>query len=367
MSKYGIRDTHFQHIYADFNWFSKHFPSLLKKCGSQDNSIIWGGAENINQQGGDLILNYCDYQNTGNQGTFIATNNNISSDPLFAGSGSTPYLILGTSPCCDAGLNDYNSTTNDIRGANYSRKISKADGSAGTIDIGAYEYKFSVDLLPVELTSFSATRVDNSVELKWATATEVNNYGFEIEREALPNPSQREGQAHPNPSQREGLFTSQLAGDWEVIGFVNGSGNSNSPKQYNFTDSKISQVYKNSGGLSSVLQYRLKQIDNDGKIEFSKAVEVDVKTLPTEFALFQNYPNPFNPTTMIDYTLPSQTKVRITIHSILGELISTLVDEEKSAGSYHLTFNAANLAAGVYYYRLEAGEFSSTKKLLLLK
>ncbi len=123
------------------------------------------------------------------------------------------------------------------------------------------------DPLPVELTSFSAATIGSTIKLNWQTATEVNNYGFEVERRALS----AERQA------------------WEKIGFVNGNGNSNSPKDYSFVDDKVS---------SGKYSYRLKQIDNDGQFEYSKTINVDFNGVK-KFELSQNYPNPFNPTTTI--------------------------------------------------------------------
>ncbi|MBI1805425.1 MAG: T9SS type A sorting domain-containing protein [Ignavibacteria bacterium] len=91
------------------------------------------------------------------------------------------------------------------------------------------------------------------------------------------------------------------------------------------------------------------------------------REIPKEFALYQNYPNPFNPTTKIRYDLPKDTKVSLKVYSILGEEAVTLVAEEKSAGAYTAEFNAANLPSGVYFYRLQAGDFTATKKFMLMK
>ena len=88
---------------------------------------------------------------------------------------------------------------------------------------------------------------------------------------------------------------------------------------------------------------------------------------PLTFKLEQNYPNPFNPSTTFRYSIPTQSKVVIKIYDILGNEIATLMDEEKSVGTYELTWNAASLPSGVYFYQLKAGEFISTKKMILLK
>lgn len=186
--------------------------------------------------------------------------------------------------------------------------------------------------LPVELSSFTASMTGTSVKLIWTTATEVNNYGFSAERKV----------------QNE---------EWKEISFIQGNGNSNSPKNYTFVDSS---------SLSGKIQYRLKQMDFDGKYEYSNVIEVKVETL-TQFKLEQNFPNPFNPTTTISYNLPKSGLVNLVIYDVLGKEIKRLVSEYKQAGSYKINFDASALASGVYFYSLRANDFVSTKKMLLLK
>ncbi len=187
--------------------------------------------------------------------------------------------------------------------------------------------------LPVELTLFAAQLGKESVCLNWQTETETNNYGFEIERSYAKN---------------EGF---------EKVGFVTGNGNSNSVKYYAFTD-------KNPVAGKTV--YRLKQIDYDGKYEYSKEIEVLYEGVK-EFALEQNYPNPFNPTTIINYSIPEDAHVSIKVYNILGREISTLVNRDKKAGSYSVEFNGADLASGVYIYSIKSCEYSESKRMLLLK
>ena len=162
--------------------------------------------------------------------------------------------------------------------------------------------------LPVELNSFSAEAKNNQVSLNWVTETEVNNYGFDVERCAL----NAENQA------------------WETIGFVTGNGNSNSPKEYSYIDKFPT------GG--SKYQYRLKQIDNDGQFEYSETIEVEL--VPTEFTLFQNYPNPFNPSTKISWQSPVDSRQVLIVYDMLGNEITTLIDEFKPAGSYEVDFQS---------------------------
>jgi hypothetical protein len=191
---------------------------------------------------------------------------------------------------------------------------------------------WSLAPLPVELSSFSAIRIDEGVRLKWRTETEVRNYGFEILRSAENH-------------------------NWEVLSFVEGHGNSNSPKDYSFIDRSA-----DFGNYS----YRLKQIDTDGKFEYSKIVEVNLG-LPEKFELSQNYPNPFNPVTTIKFVLSEPGYVKLTIYNLLGEKVTSLVDEFLDVGTHTINFNGESLNSGFYLYRLETEHFADFKKMLLVK
>jgi len=147
---------------------------------------------------------------------------------------------------------------------------------------------------------------------------------------------------------------------------VEGHGNSNSPKDYSFIDNPASDgKYP---ARSGQVFYRLKQIDNDGKFEYSKEVEVNLST-PKEFSLSQNYPNPFNPSTTIKFGLPKTSNVKLELFNILGEKIATLIDKEMEAGYHNYQFSIVNyqLTSGIYLYKLQAGSFVQTKKMMLLK
>ncbi len=215
-----------------------------------------------------------------------------------------------------------------------------AKNSSGNYYYAAARYNNPSTTTPVELVSFAATTNGNEITLNWQTATEVNNYGFQVERQKSKGES-----------------------SWEEIGFVEGAGNSNSPKEYSFTDN-ITE--------SGTYLYRLKQIDIDGSYEYSNVVEVNVGT-PAKFELMQNYPNPFNPTTTIKYSIPKIAGVEtlhvtsLRIYNVLGEEIATLVNEKQSPGNYSVQFDASNLPSGVYFYTLQVGNFEQTRKMILLK
>ncbi len=185
--------------------------------------------------------------------------------------------------------------------------------------------------LPVELTAFTASIEKNLVSLKWNTATEVNNYGFDIERKSASN--------------------------WSKVGFVEGHGTTNAPQSYSYADNRA----------SGKIVYRLKQIDRDGKFEYSKEVEATVVAAPTVFALLQNYPNPFNPTTVISYSIASASHVSLKVFDLLGREIVTLVNGQLTPGNYTASFDASRLSSGVYFYRLDAGTFSDVKRLSVMK
>ncbi len=220
----------------------------------------------------------------------------------------------------------------------------------------ANRYGITSGALPVELTSFSAECRTESVELKWTTATEVNNYGFSVERRVKSE--ERASMVRQNSPQ------AALGMTWEKIAFVQGHGNSNSPKSYFFTDNLALARDLNLNRL----EYRLKQIDFDGAYEYSDVVEVKIET-PTEFKLAQNFPNPFNPSTTINYQLSASSHVTLKVFDVLGREVATLVDEFKTAGTYNSTFSTlrSSFSSGVYFYQLKAGGFVQTKKFILTK
>ena len=204
--------------------------------------------------------------------------------------------------------------------------------------------------LPVELASFTAGILGDEVNLHWKTQTEINNYGFEIQRENTSGNS----------------FAGNVHNDWTRIGFVKGAGNSNSPKHYSFTDQPT-------GGTS--FSYRLKQIDNNGKYKYYDAIAVTIN-LSQKIKLMNNYPNPFNPSTAIKFYLPKNETVTIKIYDVLGKVVKTLVNNQTDAG-YHIVYwngkdsFGKSVASGMYIYRLSAkggaSSFVQTKKMILLK
>jgi hypothetical protein len=198
------------------------------------------------------------------------------------------------------------------------------------------------NIIPVEMLSFTSEVTGNDVKLFWSTATETNNSGFEIQKQVANRQS--------------------AVSKWEAIGFVPGFGTTTEVQNYSFVDEKLQ---------SGNYQYRLKQVDFDGSFTYSDIIEVEVLS-PNVFSLEQNYPNPYNPSTTIRYEIPEQSFVTIKVYDVLGNEIATLVNEEKPAGSYEVEFNifsdeGQNLVSGVYFYKLQVGNFIQTKKMVLTK
>lgn len=189
-----------------------------------------------------------------------------------------------------------------------------------------------MSIIPIELVSFGAAVQGNSVNLSWQTATELNNSGFEIERKSQNT-------------------------EWNRIGFVAGSGTTTESRSYSFVDNSLPV-----GSYS----YRLKQIDYDGTFEYSNTVEV-VTSIPVQYSLDQHYPNPFNPSTKIRFTIPEASIVSLKVFNAIGEEVATLVNEVYESGTNEIVFNASNLTSGIYFVRMEAGSFVSTRKITLLK
>ena len=192
------------------------------------------------------------------------------------------------------------------------------------------------EYLPVELMLFTAKAVDNSVELKWSTANELNNYKFEIERKSLDN----------------------LKAEWKKIGEVKGSGNSSKINDYFFVDKFVAK---------GKYAYRLKQIDYDGSYKYSNTVEVEISKA-IEFVLYQNYPNPFNPETTIRFSLAQNGLTKVELYNSLGQKVKTLLNKELEGNKfYEIKLDGTDLSSGVYFVRLIQQDKANTIKINLIK
>ena len=209
------------------------------------------------------------------------------------------------------------------------------DQSSCLNNMAACEVKYN-QIVPVELTSFTANSNGNTVELNWTTASELNNRGFDIERKT----------------------SSDL--NWVLLGFKKGKGTTTEAQSYLYLDD-VSAMEKGK------VCYRLKQIDFGGTYSYSEIVEVDVNPVPNQFELFQNYPNPFNPNTIITFSLPEKSNVILKVFNTLGEEVAELVNGNLEAGTYSQNFDASKLPSGIYVYTLQTGDQLISKKMTLIK
>lgn len=238
---------------------------------------------------------------------------------------------------------------NSVESGNFFWETGNLDGAHGVAGSGWYtttpgtawnldpatDFSFTINgddnVVPVELVSFEASANGTSVTLNWETATETNNKGFEIQK--------------------------SIGSEFQTIGYVQGNGTTTQSSCYSYTDSKL-----NSGTYT----YRLKQVDFDGTINYSNAVEVNVLAA-ADFALDQNYPNPFNPTTNINFSIAETGNVTLAVYNTIGQEVATLVNGVMAAGQHEVTLNAQSLPSGAYFYKLQSGGSTMIKKMLLLK
>jgi len=257
-------------------------------------------------------------------------------------------LALGwwESLCCNTPGRNWNGEVAEV--LIHNRTLSESE----RLELQTYfqsRYGTLVNPLPVEMTSFTGSFSGNQIVLNWSTATETNNYGWEVE------------------FRKEEERSEKL--EWEMVGFVAGKGTSTEPHSYVFGF----PVTHN----SSPVTFRLKQIDLDGNFIYSELLEMTPE-LPVAFAIDQNYPNPFNPETRIRVDLPEVSEIRFEVFNLLGQPVKSEVFKEKEAGSHLLVWNGKDLsgnqaATGVYFYRISlvslstGKKFTETKSMLMLK
>jgi Secretion system C-terminal sorting domain len=201
---------------------------------------------------------------------------------------------------------------------------------ANTFYIGAT----SNSPLPVELASFTAACTRTGAMLVWKTATEKNNFGFNIERRTVGSSV------------------------WSKIGFVAGHGISNIENSYSYTDANVA---------SGTYAYRISQIDNDGTVKTYNESQVSIGAAAKALSL-SNYPNPFNPTTTLEFSVPNDGLTTVKIYNILGQELITAFSGEVKAGQYqHATFDGSKFSSGVYFYTIENNGQRIVKKMLMMK
>jgi hypothetical protein len=203
---------------------------------------------------------------------------------------------------------------------------------------GTGAVSISSNVLPVEMVSFTASTSGLNAQLHWSTATEVNNYGFEIQRRSAE---------------------SESIGQWLKVGFVPGVGSSSSPHQYSYADQGLAQ---------GRYDYRIKQIDKNGSFKYSSAAQVEVGIAPKEFTLSQSYPNPFNPSTTVEFSVARNDRAVVRVFNVLGQEVATLFDGTAEAGKlYQARFDASRMSSGMYFVQLQSNGQSKMQKMVFLK
>ncbi|MDD5360639.1 MAG: T9SS type A sorting domain-containing protein [Ignavibacteria bacterium] len=310
-------------------------------------------------------LNNISAQNIGGLGVTLTTAANMGSTTITRchasqGSNNSIFRYFDITPATNTGLNAtlvFNYNDNEMNGnTESSLKLFKSTNSgtnwiaqnssvvntaANTITLSGIDgfsrwtAANSNSPMPVELISFSSAVNGRNVILVWKTEKEINNSGFEIQR----------------------YFSGT---EWKDIAYLNGSGTTQNANTYSFTDYKL-----NSGKYN----YRLKQIDYNGNFSYLYLNGIVEIGIPSNFSMSQNYPNPFNPATKIDFQLHRNGKVFLAVYDVSGREVAKLLNNEfKNADYYTVTFDAANLSSGIYYYILAIDNKQiSIKKMALVK
>lgn len=291
-------------IIGFFYFFSIMIMSI-ENLYAQKVQLIWESSSE------PTILNYGIYRSTHIDSTFTLLDNVSHPDSIYADESITETHYCYAVTAIDSFGNE----------SNFSNIV-----------------EIDVPTTPVELSTFAARAEGSNAILEWSTASESNNYGFEIQR-------------------RE-----NIGGDFKRTGFEKGRGTTSELNIYHFVDCDLPQ---------GTYLYRLKQIDYDGTFEFSNNAEVTIGQ-PREFKLYQNYPNPFNPTTTISYSLPQSGHVELTIYNIKGEEICRLVDGYQRGGEHTvkwdgINFEGAAVSSGLYIYKIKSFGKVEFRRMVFLR
>jgi hypothetical protein len=197
----------------------------------------------------------------------------------------------------------------------------------------------ALSVIPVELISFNAVQVDDAVRLEWRTASESNNKGWTIERRTVD-------------------------GEWSDLGFVAGRGTSMEANSYHYVDNKVRTL--------ETYDYRLRQLDYDGSMDYSPVFRIMIAPVPTVTRMLPNFPNPFNPSTSIVVELAEDANLTVAVYDMLGRLVKTLASGVHASGGHILEWdgtdqNGVTVDAGIYFARMITPTHSQTMQMQLMK
>ncbi|MCG2716152.1 MAG: T9SS type A sorting domain-containing protein [Candidatus Marinimicrobia bacterium] len=311
--------------------------STIDKCYSTG-SVYYSGTTDPNDKG---------FVGQSNGGTF--TNNFWDSEASNQSTGT------GATGKTTAEMTNATTTNNIYLAAGWDFKGESTNGTVEIWNIGNgkndgypyldWQYPEDDASLPVELTSFTAECRNGGVLLKWSTESEIENLGFLIEKQILDT------------------------GCWmEIAGYLNdaaleGHGSTTEAHEYQFTDNAVQP------GVT--YEYRLGDVDYNGKVTWHKKIEVKVKAedvkIPVEFGLHKAYPNPFNPAVTLSYGLKEAGQTTLQVFNLRGQLVETLVSAYQLAGTYKFTWQPENLGAGVYIIRFQSGRQTNLQKVVFVK
>ena len=296
-------------------------------------SLVWGTTLFTYNQTYLIVVRYSFNPGAMDDEAFVWVNPPLTGEPSTA----SAEAVSGNGLEEYTGLSSINGLILFLKTGSPAWRIDDIRAGYGTTSSAAFADMNYDGAFPVELTGFNVQSISGGIRLKWSTQSEVNNYGFEIERKPVQGD-------HPQ---------------WTKIGFVEGHGTSHTRLQYEFFDKNV---------VNRSYAYRLKQIDRNGTSTYSEVVTLSAETVPTRFELIRNFPNPFNPNTRIEFTVPSNGRATLSIVNIIGQQIATLFDGTAKAGQVHQTdFDAAKYSGGIYFARLQHGEKVQMIKMVLVK
>jgi hypothetical protein len=218
------------------------------------------------------------------------------------------------------------------------------------------EIKFDPHAFPINDPS---AKIKLLVEMKYGAEVDYTNVEILFNGENKANGYSSSQVWFPRAPNDNGTYEDEIAGDNIYTTYGEAT------PLFEDSDTYKNQVYTRVIARSTDKVYQISDVLL--KIEYLVDVEDNINEIPEKFSLDQNYPNPFNPSTTIKYSIPKQSNVALKVFDVLGSEVATLVNKEQSQGNYEVEFDGSDLTSGIYFYRLQAGDYVQTKKMILLK